>query len=269
VATSQSPFAVLGVSPGASREAIENAYRRLIKLHHPDRPGGDPVRAAEINHAFATLRGGEGLAGPVQVEGPAMPLPVRRRGWRTAVAIGAVTGALLLAPVKLPRPPSDWSAWTEATFPPLPGAQTPVAAARPLAMPHDDIDLLPGLGSGPDEAAVEAGASEALQRARRGDAVGAERFSRGCHWDLRRFPSLALLDHCVAFDSAGAMLRVAGDQFSSSEIDKRASDAVNAVYGDVVVGQARVAAVRRATRNALVILTAAPDREDAKVRQKP
>jgi hypothetical protein len=78
-----------------------------------------------------------------------------------------------------------------------------------------------------------------------------------------------LLDHCVAFDSAGAMLRVAGDQFSSSEIDKRASDAVNAVYGDVVVGQARVAAVRRATRNALVILTAAPDREDAKVRQKP
>jgi hypothetical protein len=53
-----SAFAILGLAPGADAAAIEAAYKRLIKLHHPDRDGGDGARAAEIIHAYRELRGG-------------------------------------------------------------------------------------------------------------------------------------------------------------------------------------------------------------------
>jgi hypothetical protein len=42
---------VLDVPPGATREQIEQAYRRLRSLHHPDR-GGDASRFHEIQKAF-------------------------------------------------------------------------------------------------------------------------------------------------------------------------------------------------------------------------
>lgn len=42
---------VLDVPPGATREQIEQAYRRLRSLHHPDR-GGDATRFHEIQKAF-------------------------------------------------------------------------------------------------------------------------------------------------------------------------------------------------------------------------
>ncbi len=41
---------VLEVAPDASREAIQAAYRRLAKLHHPDH-GGSTEKMAEINAA--------------------------------------------------------------------------------------------------------------------------------------------------------------------------------------------------------------------------
>jgi DnaJ family protein A protein 1 len=50
-------YAVLGLKPGADRDAIEQAYRSLIKRYHPDREGGDGKRAAEINRAYFELRG--------------------------------------------------------------------------------------------------------------------------------------------------------------------------------------------------------------------
>lgn len=43
-------FQELDVSVSASREEIEQAYRRLAMEHHPDR-GGDPERMARINAA--------------------------------------------------------------------------------------------------------------------------------------------------------------------------------------------------------------------------
>src|SRR5215210_362747 len=51
-----SAFTVLGLEPGADSAAIERAYKRLIKQHHPDREGGDSARAAEINRAYRELR---------------------------------------------------------------------------------------------------------------------------------------------------------------------------------------------------------------------
>jgi curved DNA-binding protein CbpA len=47
----RSAYAILGLRPGAGRAEVNDAYRRLMKRHHPDRPGGDSNRAAEINRA--------------------------------------------------------------------------------------------------------------------------------------------------------------------------------------------------------------------------
>jgi molecular chaperone DnaJ len=57
-------YAVLGLRPDAGRAEVDEAYRRLIKLYHPDRMGGDGSRAAEINRAYTMLR--QTLPAPVR-----------------------------------------------------------------------------------------------------------------------------------------------------------------------------------------------------------
>jgi len=48
-------YRMLGLSPSASWEEIERAYRAKAKLHHPDRGGdGDTMRA--LNEAYAKLK---------------------------------------------------------------------------------------------------------------------------------------------------------------------------------------------------------------------
>lgn len=44
-------WAVLGLSPGASRDALTERYRELARIHHPDK-GGDPSLMASINDAY-------------------------------------------------------------------------------------------------------------------------------------------------------------------------------------------------------------------------
>jgi hypothetical protein len=56
---SRDPYQVLGVSPGASSEELHDAYRRLVKLHHPDRNGGSAEstrRFQEIQDAYEHVR---------------------------------------------------------------------------------------------------------------------------------------------------------------------------------------------------------------------
>ena len=53
------PYRVLEVSPGASSEELHDAYRRLVKLHHPDRNGGSEESArrfAEVQAAYEEVR---------------------------------------------------------------------------------------------------------------------------------------------------------------------------------------------------------------------
>jgi curved DNA-binding protein CbpA len=53
------PHDVLGVRPGASPEELHDAYRRLVKLHHPDRnPGSRDAtrRFQEIQEAYDDLQ---------------------------------------------------------------------------------------------------------------------------------------------------------------------------------------------------------------------
>ena len=60
---------------GADAAAVDEAYRRLIKQHHPDREGGDSTRAAEINRAYRELRGGKAATDPLQFnDGPTLGL---------------------------------------------------------------------------------------------------------------------------------------------------------------------------------------------------
>jgi hypothetical protein len=54
------PYAVLGVSPDASAEAVAAAYRRMAKRWHPDRSGAAEAQRqmAQINVAYDLLRAG-------------------------------------------------------------------------------------------------------------------------------------------------------------------------------------------------------------------
>lgn len=49
--------AILGVPEGAGKEAVDAAYRRLIRFAHPDQ-GGTTGLATQLNAARAALRGG-------------------------------------------------------------------------------------------------------------------------------------------------------------------------------------------------------------------
>ncbi len=58
-APTRTDYAVLGLRPGASDEAIRDAYRRLAKIHHPDRNPGDPhalATFARLSESYAALR---------------------------------------------------------------------------------------------------------------------------------------------------------------------------------------------------------------------
>jgi hypothetical protein len=56
---SRDPYEVLGVRPTASKEQLHDAYRRLVKLHHPDRNGGSAESArrfVEVQQAYDAVR---------------------------------------------------------------------------------------------------------------------------------------------------------------------------------------------------------------------
>ncbi len=63
-AQTRSPYDVLGVGPGASREEIRAAYRRLVQQYHPDRVANlapefrelAEQRMKEINAAYQQLK---------------------------------------------------------------------------------------------------------------------------------------------------------------------------------------------------------------------
>jgi hypothetical protein len=55
--SSDDPWTVLFLRPGAPPELVTAAHRCLAKLHHPDR-GGSTVVMQEINAAAEALRGG-------------------------------------------------------------------------------------------------------------------------------------------------------------------------------------------------------------------
>ena len=52
---SKDPYQILKVHPNAKLEDIKKAYRKLVKIHHPDK-GGDSKLILEINAAWEILK---------------------------------------------------------------------------------------------------------------------------------------------------------------------------------------------------------------------
>lgn len=73
------PYSVLGVPPGASKDEVTKAYRKLAKKYHPDLNPGDEQAAkkmAEVNAAYDSIMNGTpygpraGAGNPYTSQGP-------------------------------------------------------------------------------------------------------------------------------------------------------------------------------------------------------
>ena len=181
-----SAYAALGLEPGADATAVEQAYRRLIKEHHPDRAGGDPGRAAEINRAYRELRTERELKDPLELidEDEA---DVRRGGGWIGVALLAAVGAAGLMV-------------TDGRLAPI---RAMVTSGGRMSLPHVRRGLVSDAMDQPlNIQAIEASARSALQIARTRDEMSLASTSSDCHRQLRRDPSILQLDRCAAFDDA-------------------------------------------------------------------
>ena len=52
---SKDPYQILKVDPNSKLEEIKKAYRKLVKIHHPDK-GGDSAVMLEVNSAWEILK---------------------------------------------------------------------------------------------------------------------------------------------------------------------------------------------------------------------
>ena len=63
-------YLVLGLMPGATKEEIKNAYRKMAHKYHPDKPGGDEGMMKKINAAYRFLTGKEMVPQPIMNRQP-------------------------------------------------------------------------------------------------------------------------------------------------------------------------------------------------------
>ena len=57
----RNPYTILGISPGASKKEVKNAYRNKVKKCHPDLHPDDPSKAAEfrkVQEAYESVLSG-------------------------------------------------------------------------------------------------------------------------------------------------------------------------------------------------------------------
>lgn len=234
MAEDASAFAALGLEPGADAVAIEQAYKRLIKEHHPDREGGNSARAAEINRAYRELRVTRNLKEPLELnqDWPEAALSVRR-GW-PALAVTAAVGAASLLLLAGPLGPSTDSL-RSPSMPRLSAAQD---------KPHADaMDQPLNLG------AIAEAARRAQNLARSSDEMELASVSRDCHHRLRNDPTLIQLDRCVAFDDAVVQLQDRDplrDQgpFSELAVTSRLWSGATALSDDYVAIDGRLGRIR-------------------------
>jgi len=181
-----SALAILGLEPGADATAIEQAYKRLIKQHHPDRAGGDSVRAAAITGAYRELRGGKAAIDPLEFNED-FHSERKRRHWPMAalVAGGAICALMLVVGPSAPL--------------------TRSAAAARAALPVRHVAASPGaepMDAPLHLAEIDSAVRQALRLYRTKDEMALASVSADCHGRLRNDPGTALLDRCAAFDDA-------------------------------------------------------------------
>ena len=189
MASRASAFAVLGLDPGADAAAVEKAYKRLIKQHHPDREGGDATRAAEITQAYRELRGGKARQDPLEFNED-FDATRRRPRWPVAALIaGACIGGLVLV-----------------AGPSVPHARAILAATTGLSLPkhrvvHAAASADP-IGGELHASAIDAAVAQALHLYRTKDEFALAGASRECQGRFREEPGTRMLDRCAAFDDA-------------------------------------------------------------------
>ena len=189
-----SAYGVLGLDPGADDAAIEQAYRRLIKKHHPDRSGGDAARATEINRAYRELRADRNLRDPLELNDHWASPPRERSAWIFLALLLAVASVLLVfaqaPPSALPEGLAAPGAAKMRSAPATPGSSKSALMDQPL-----------------NASVIDRSARDAVRLARTSDEMALARASRDCHHLLRSNPSLLLLDRCAAFDDAVVQLQ--------------------------------------------------------------
>ena len=192
-----SAYAALGLKPGADAIAIERAYKRLIKQHHPDREGGDAARAAEIIHAYRELRRALASQGTlILVDEP--PVEERRGGWMRVAPVLLIALAALLV-VTGPGAAYLRQIVPSSAVPHSSAHQSPAVAATPTITDTMDQPLHVN--------AVDDGVRQAVALLGGHDDIALLSASRDCHRSLREEPSMLQLDRCAAFDDAVVQLQ--------------------------------------------------------------
>jgi hypothetical protein len=249
MAGDSSAYAALGLQPGADAAAVEQAYKRLIKQHHPDRAGGDAGRAAEINRAYRELRR---LARPGTFEKGALDLhpdpPLQRdpaSPWVRGAMLVILAVAMLVVAAGPIRPSRS-------------GTAAPVTKVSPAARSAEAMDR-PLTTS-----AIDSAMREARELARTRDEMALARSSAACHHDLRANPSLGLLDRCAAFDDAVVLLQDRDPlrdrgPFSELAVTGRQWSAASALSNDYLAIDGRLDRIRLRVEMGLApALAAAP-----------
>ena len=187
-----SAYAALGLDPSADAAEIEQAYRRLIKQHHPDRIGGDASRAAEINRAYRELRATRHLKEPLEINEPWTATASPSRGW-IVFALFLALAAVGVVALQGPLAPLTQG----LASPTLKGLNRTKANRGPPDLMDEPLHL----------AAIDGAARDALRLSRIRDEMALANASRDCHHLLRSNPSMTQLDRCAAFDDAVVQLQ--------------------------------------------------------------
>lgn len=227
-----SAYATLGVGPDADGRAIERAYKRLIKEHHPDRSGGDASRAAEINRAYRELRAHHDLTDPLELNEDWLSPGRQSTAWLLLVLLLATTALFLL----FTQTPYEWR---NSLFP------APRGAPAPRTVKHSPTSMDKPL----NEASINEAVIEAVRLNRISDQLKLAAYSRDCHRRLRAAPTMDQLDRCAAFDDAVVQLQDRDplrDQgpFSELAVTGRILSAAAALSDDSLATDARLDRIR-------------------------
>jgi hypothetical protein len=245
-------YAVLGLKPGADRDAIEQAYRRLIKLYHPDREGGDGKRAAEINRAYFELRGRrpqdlqrDGTSGideaiyQRRAHRSRVPPPRRRKlPWRRLLLAG-VLAALWIWRDQVRSFGSELGTEFSNAIEPATGYRAGAA------LPEGPDALANAL----DSTAIADSIAEVRRLLASGQTDAVADLSRACHRQMRLAPTARQLDRCAALDfTAVAIVRnnplLDEGPFSASAVTAREMSAARLLSDDYLLIEARFDQVR-------------------------
>jgi hypothetical protein len=243
MAADASAYAVLGLDPGADAAEVEQAYKRLIKQHHPDRSGGDTARAAEITSAYRELRALRGLPDPLERNDDEFGPRKAGRAWLLLALLLAVSAMVLVLSQGPLEPAFRDYAWLVQPRP------APMVSTRPAARADPMDQAL-------NDAEIDAAVREATLLTRTKDEMSRAGVSRDCHRALRADPSLAWLDRCAAFDAAVIQLQDrdplrAQGPFSEIAVTGRIRASAVALTDDPVAIDARVERIRRTVEQRL------------------